>query len=85
MNKLTAFMKKFANGVERYGQHRVRNELLAMSDRQLTDIGYSRDLLRKGVDFWPWRLEQTTIQSEAHAYTANVETTLSSANQEKAA
>lgn len=85
MNKLSAFMKNFANGIERYGKHRVRNELLAMSDRQLLDIGYSRDLLRQGVDFWPWRLEKTSIQSEARKFTAPIEASNVSANQDKAA
>lgn len=85
MNMLTVLMKKFAIGFEKYGQHRVRNELLAMSDRQLTDIGYSRELLRQGVDYWPWRLEKTIVHSEARKITTKIDSTHSSANQEKAA
>ena len=26
-----------------------------MSDRQLEDLGFSRDLLNKGIKYWPWR------------------------------
>lgn len=78
-------MKKFAIGFEKYGQQRVRNELLAMSDRQLTDLGYSRELLRQGVDYWPWRLEKAVVHSQARKFTTTVASTQPSANQEKAA
>ena len=32
----------------------VCKDLLAKSDRQLTDLGFSRELLEQGVKAWPW-------------------------------
>lgn len=40
------------------GKVRARRELLAMSDRQLADFGFSRELLLEGVSAWPWRVEE---------------------------
>ncbi len=37
-------------------KERVRGELLRRSDRQLEDIGVSRELLRRGAKAWPWRI-----------------------------
>ena len=37
------------------GKVRARQELLKMSDRQLEDFGFSRELLLDGVAAWPWR------------------------------
>lgn len=34
----------------------ARYELLDHSDRQLADIGVSRELLQQGVQAWPWRV-----------------------------
>ena len=38
------------------GRRRSRRELLATSDRQLADMGFSRKLLEQGVKAWPWRV-----------------------------
>lgn len=43
------------------GKVRARNELLRMSDRQLTDFGFSKELLQAGVSAWPWRMEEETV------------------------
>lgn len=40
-------------------KERVREELLRRSDRQLDDIGVSRELLLQGVKAWPWRVNAT--------------------------
>ena len=49
------------NAINRYfqnhGRHKAREQLLNMSDRQLEDMGLSRDLLRRGIHYWPWREE----------------------------
>ncbi len=37
------------------GKVKARQELLRMSDRQLADFGFSRELLLEGVSAWPWR------------------------------
>lgn len=55
-NKLS-IAKKILNTFELIGRNRVRHELLMMSDRNLKDIGFSRELLEKGVSAWPWRVE----------------------------
>jgi len=45
-------LKKY---LHRYSISRTRTQLLAMGDRQLEDLGISKDLLLHGNDFWPWR------------------------------
>lgn len=52
--------KAIQNYLEEYGKHRTRHVLLSMSDKQLHDVGISRDLLIKGVQAWPWRMSDTT-------------------------
>ena len=37
------------------GRKRACEVLLRSSDRLLEDAGFSRELLQKGVDAWPWR------------------------------
>lgn len=39
------------------GRSKAMHELLNMSDRQLQDFGFSRELLEVGVGAWPWRSE----------------------------
>jgi len=41
--------------LEQHALRRTREVLLSMSDRQLEDVGISRDLLSRGVSYWPWR------------------------------
>ena len=36
---------------------RLRQQLLGMSDRQLQDFGFSREMLIEGVSAWPWRID----------------------------
>ena len=43
--------------LEQHALRRTREVLLSMSDRQLEDVGFSRDLLSRGVSYWPWREE----------------------------
>lgn len=85
MSWFKAVMKTFINEIEHYGRHRARQQLLMMSDRQLADVGYSRELLQKGVSSWPWIEVPTQIQLEAHRYTGKVEGQPSQAFQEAAA
>ena len=40
------------------GRKRALEFLLNSSDRVLEDAGFSRELLEKGVQAWPWRVEQ---------------------------
>jgi hypothetical protein len=44
------------NGLlERIERNRMRDDLLKRNDRVLADMGFSRELLEKGVSSWPWR------------------------------
>ena len=38
-------------------QARLRQQLLSMSNRQLEDYGFSRQLLLEGDSAWPWRTD----------------------------
>jgi uncharacterized protein YjiS (DUF1127 family) len=74
-------MKRFLqNAYRRYqyhllirGRRMAREVLLDKSDRELQDMGFSRDLLKAGIRHWPWRLDEqeqsfdTTPVSEARA------------------
>lgn len=37
---------------------KTRRVLLQLDDRMLEDAGISKELLLKGVNAWPWRIEQ---------------------------
>ncbi|MGQ7843835.1 DUF1127 domain-containing protein [Granulosicoccus sp. 3-233] len=59
----------FVMASEHNGKVRARQELLRMSDRQLADFGFSRELLLDGVSAWPWRAEsdeQVAVQSSVN-------------------
>jgi uncharacterized protein YjiS (DUF1127 family) len=44
-----------------YERSRLRQKLLRMDERRLSDIGYSRALLEDGVRAFPWRLPIDSI------------------------
>lgn len=69
-----AVMNTSRNVLQWYERARLRERFLAMDDRLLTDIGISRDLLKVGVDAWPWRMagEQRDAASEATLSKASV-------------
>jgi uncharacterized protein YjiS (DUF1127 family) len=46
-------------GAECRGRLVARRELMALSDRRLDDLGFDRALLEKGIEYWPWRKENT--------------------------
>lgn len=85
MSTFKTLMQKFANKVEIVSRHRVRNELLSMTGHQLRDLGYSRYLLEKGTDFWPWRLDEVQIQADAHKFAAKIEATATPCDEKAAA
>lgn len=43
-------------------RERLRRELLGWNDQLLADMGFSRLLLKRGVQTWPWREEVETVQ-----------------------
>ena len=46
------------------GYSQTAKELLKLSERQLSDIGVSRELLLKGGRAYPWREEQHMVAKE---------------------
>lgn len=51
-----ALKKSFTRFMTNAARNRLRNDLLARSDRLLSDIGVSRELLEDGVGAYPWRV-----------------------------
>lgn len=51
----TPMFTSIKNCLQNYALHKTRAQLLTMTDRQLEDVGISRDLLLDGVTAWPWR------------------------------
>jgi uncharacterized protein YjiS (DUF1127 family) len=56
MNVLSKLKDNFIRASMHNGKLRARQELLRMSDRQLADFGFSKELLEEGVKAWPWRV-----------------------------
>ncbi len=52
---MNRFLKSFTAMMNRAGRNRTRELLLRQSDRTLADAGFSRELLLRGVQAWPWR------------------------------
>jgi uncharacterized protein YjiS (DUF1127 family) len=40
-----------------FGRNRLRTQLLSSSDSVLEDMGFSRELLLRGISAWPWRVD----------------------------
>lgn len=64
MSKLNTALESTLTFVTQYpARSRCRYQLLNKTDRQLEDIGVSREKLEAGVSAWPW----TVIESELHS------------------
>lgn len=58
MNNIFNSIKEvFVNIAMHHTKSRLRQQLLGMSDRQLQDFGFSRELIIEGVSAWPWRID----------------------------
>ena len=55
MSILHTLKTALGNAILRSGRARLRQQLLGLSERQLLDVGFDPELLRQGVDAWPWR------------------------------
>ena len=53
------------------GRKRALEFLLNSSDRVLEDAGFSRVLLEKGVQAWPWRAEQIDVNLQPAMFDAS--------------
>ena len=60
---------------ERSAHQRVARELLTLTDKQLDDIGFSRQKLYKGAAGYPWRLDTITEGAAATDIVATTEVT----------
>lgn len=58
------FTRSLQEALHRTGRARVLAVLRGMDSRMLKDLGYSPELLRKGVSAWPWRLEEVAEVGE---------------------
>jgi uncharacterized protein YjiS (DUF1127 family) len=65
MDYVTSGMSLFLEARERAVKTRVRQHLLGFSDRQLEDMGFSRDQLAQGLKSWPWRATVETYGTTA--------------------
>ena len=65
INFMTRGMSLFLEARERAVKARVRQHLLGFSDRQLEDMGFSRDQLAQGLKSWPWRATVETYGTTA--------------------
>jgi uncharacterized protein YjiS (DUF1127 family) len=65
MDYVTRGMSLVLEARERAVKTRVRQHLLGFSDRQLEDMGFSRDQLAQGLKSWPWRATVETYGTTA--------------------
>ena len=56
MSMMKSIIHVINDAMMQAARERVRSELLRRSDRQLEDIGVSRELLQRGARAWPWRV-----------------------------
>ncbi len=57
INIINNLKEAFVSAAMYNSKSRLRQQLLGMSDRQLEDFGFSRDLIIEGVSAWPWRMD----------------------------
>ncbi|ASJ72144.1 hypothetical protein [Granulosicoccus antarcticus] len=66
MSIFNSIKEAFIRASVHNGKVRARQELINMSDRQLEDFGFSKELLLEGVKAWPWRADtgsETTVSA----------------------
>lgn len=54
---LEHFLTRLGDALSQIGRHRVHRELLQCGDHTLANLGFSRELLKQGLDAWPWRVD----------------------------
>jgi len=64
MNKYRRFKKSVFEAMELVGRSKVLVELKRMSPSFLRECGFSPELLREGLNAWPWRLTEDELASE---------------------
>ena len=73
MKYFSSIKQLLENYLTRVGRSRANQILAGYSDRQLLDIGISRELLKSGSNGWPWRFsDETSAQSLATPAAADI-------------
>mgnify|MGYP001817656879 CR=1 FL=1 len=73
MNRYRRFVRSFSVAMERAGRARVLSFLRSIDPERLEELGYAPELIARGVNAWPWRLEdlnQTTANAASEAESA---------------
>ena len=65
MTLFPAILYLYRGLVHRLERARLHHELVGLSNRQIDDMGYSRDLLDRGIGGWPWREGQPAVPNVA--------------------
>jgi uncharacterized protein YjiS (DUF1127 family) len=60
MTTRQTFFQRITQFSERVAHERTRRYLVGLDDRNLEDMGFSRELLEQGPKAWPWRVPGET-------------------------
>ena len=63
---MSVFLKTINSGMEYMRRTSTLQELKKLDNRQLNDLGFSRELLNQGVTAWPWGKDMQTLQPQPH-------------------
>ena len=69
-----AVAEKLIQFFEQAAHQRVARELLKLTDKQLEDIGFSRQKLQQGAAAYPWRLDAPKLATVTRVETKAVTT-----------
>jgi len=67
---ISTLKSKFTSYLNHYSVAKTRHLLLGLDDDLLQQASISRDLLQRGVDYWPWQI--TENQASAPEVAAQV-------------
>lgn len=59
MKEQRSLLEKIAYFFEDSANARTAQELYALTDEQLENLGISRDKLKQGAAAWPWKVDKT--------------------------
>lgn len=57
MKRYKRFLSSLVSALERSGRARTLSVLQDMDSRLLSEAGFSPELIRQGINAWPWRAE----------------------------
>ncbi len=71
MGILRRIARSLQRGKELSGRLRALETLRLMSDERLVELGFSPEMIARGVDAWPWRLKSSPLPEHAHLTTGS--------------